>query len=109
MADSTKENSNKIIEEQLDLHINDLEIELNADVLAFSGGITHNVDRTIRDAIETRKNDKNPNRKTLFVILETPGGHIEIVQRIADTFRQHYKRVEFIIPNVSRNSACNVW
>ena len=104
MTDSTKENSNEIIEEQLDSYINDLEIELNADVLTFSGAIRGNVDKSIRDAVETRKNDKNSNRKTLFVILETPGGYIEVAQRIADIFRYHYKKVEFIIPNCAMSA-----
>lgn len=104
MTDSTKENSNAIIEEQLDSHISDLEIELNADVLTFSGAIRGNVDKSIRDAVESRKNDKNRNRRTLFVILETPGGYIEVVQRIADIFRHHYRKVEFIIPNCAMSA-----
>ena len=104
MADSTKENTNEIIEEQLDSHINDLENELKADVLTFSGVIRNNVDKSIRDAVETRKSNKYPNRNTLFVILETSGGYIQVAQRIADIFRHHYKKVEFIIPNYAMSA-----
>ena len=31
--------------------------------------------------------------------ITTTGGYIEIVRRIVDTIRHHYKTVEFIIPN----------
>lgn len=104
MTDCTKENSNVIIEKQLDEHISSLEKELKADVLAFSGGIVHGMDEAIRDAIEARKSDKDKNRKTLFVILETKGGYIEVAERMADTFRKHYSRVEFIVPNYAMSA-----
>lgn len=81
--------------------INDFERELEdvakADVLAFFGPLVLHVDDYIRRVIEERKSDSS--RSKLLVVLETEGGYVEIVQRIAETFRRHYRKVEFIIPN----------
>lgn len=88
-------NANSAIEERLDDHVKALEKHLSADVLAFVGPIVNGVDDIIRDAVESRKS----RRASLALVLETNGGFIEVTQRIADTLRRHYKRVDFIIPN----------
>jgi hypothetical protein len=84
-----------IIEKQLDTHLVALEEKVQADVLVFCGGLQYGVDDLIRDAIE----DISPKRSQLTLVLETNGGYIEVVQRIATTFRSSYGRVEFIVPN----------
>lgn len=88
-------NANEVIEHHLDLCVQDLEKELNADVVAICGGFTFGADNTVRTVVEDRSNK----RHNLAVLLETPGGFIEVVQRVADTFRHHYRHVEFIVPN----------
>lgn len=88
-------NANEVIEHHLDLCVQELEKVLNADVVAFCGGFLPGADDIVRGVIEDRKNRRN----NLAVLLETPGGFIEVVQRIADTFRHHYQHVEFIVPN----------
>ena len=35
------------------------------------------------------------------MVLETNGGSIEVVERISDVFRHHFKFVVFVIPNVA--------
>lgn len=40
----------------------------------------------------------------MIVILETEGGYIEVAQRIAETLRHHYKRVEFVVPNFAMSA-----
>jgi hypothetical protein len=87
--------ANTAIEEQLDIHIRALEDQLNLDVVSFVGPITYGVDDYIREAVE----DRNPRRPGLAVVLETEGGFIEVAQRIAETMRRHYQRVDFIVPN----------
>ncbi len=37
-------------------------------------------------------------------MLETPGGYIEVTQRIADTLRRHYKHIEFIVPDYAMSA-----
>jgi len=92
--------SNTTVESQLDRCIEALEKEFDADCLAFVGGIIYGIDDIIRDALEAR----NPKRQKLAVILETPGGYIEVVQRIAETLRRHYHQVEFCVPNAAMSA-----
>lgn len=92
------ENSNQVIEGQLDWHIKSLEKTLNADVLAFVAPLYDPLDVEIRDSLEWRIKQGRKRRK-LAVMLETSGGLIEITQRIANTLRKHYKVVDFIIPD----------
>lgn len=84
-----------VIEAQLDIHLGSIEQFLDADVLTFVGPITYGVDDFIRDEVQ----DIVPKRKKLAVILETPGGFIEVAQRIADTLRYNYEQVDFIVPD----------
>ncbi len=35
----------------------------------------------------------------LIVVLETNGGFVEVVERVHDVFREHFKEVYFVIPN----------
>lgn len=88
--------SSDIIERELDIHITAIEKKMDGDVLAFFGPILFGVEDFIRQAVEETKKK----RRKLIVVLETPGGYVEVVQRIADTLRHHYpRRVEFVIPD----------
>ena len=75
--------------------LNDLEQHMNADVFFYCGPIVYGTDRLIRDAVETMQTRKD---KLLFV-LETNGGYIEVVQRIADTLRRHFRVIDFLVPD----------
>lgn len=93
---TTRIEPNRIVEETLDRLLGDLESSFDADLLAYCGVIEFGVDDMFRDALEARQNK----RGKLVVILETPGGSIEVAQRIAETLRHHYPdRVEFVVPN----------
>lgn len=89
-----------LIENQLDEHLSEIENVLSADVLTFIGPIAYSVDDLLRDEIEAMA----PKRERLAVILETAGGYIEVVQRIADTLRHHYGHVDFIVPNFAMSA-----
>lgn len=71
---------------------------LDADVLVISSPMTFGLDGLIKNEIEN-VNDDDASRDKLVVVLETTGGYIEVVERIVSVFRQHYKEVEYIIPN----------
>ncbi len=90
--------ANDYIERKLDENIRAIETTLDSDVLVFVGDIIGGVDDVFREIIE-RKVVQTPIRQKLTVIITTLGGYIEIVQRIVDTIRHHYKVVEFIVPN----------
>jgi hypothetical protein len=92
--------SSDIIERELDIHSTAIENKLGGDVLAFFGPILFGVEDFIRTAVEETKKK----RRKLIVVLETSGGYVEVVQRIADTLRHHYRRIEFIIPDYAMSA-----
>lgn len=97
MTSFAPDNSNEIIEAALDARLSALGTALDGDVLTFSGGLTFGVDDIIRGAVEQIRSDSK--RERLVMVLDTPGGYIEVVQRIVETLRYHYSYVDFIIPN----------
>jgi len=79
---------------------------LDAETLFVKSPIFIGLDDAIRDTIEKlgRKKRRSTGkvqkrRNKLAVLLETPGGYIEVVERISNVFRKHFKEVFFIIPN----------
>ena len=98
MVSPTPQNANQFIEQQLDESVRVLEGLLNTDVLSFSGPLFFGVDDIIRDVVEARR-QTSPRARRLTVILTTTGGYIEVVHRIVETLRHHYRIVNFVIPN----------
>ncbi len=92
--------SNRIIEGQLDERVALIESLFTADALTYVGPIAYGAEDAIKDAIE----DILTRRKKLVVVLETVGGYIEVAERIAHTFRHHYRRVDFIVPNFAMSA-----
>lgn len=88
----------KIVEGQLDERIQAIEAVLEADVIAFVGSILYGLEDVFRDQVEAIASREDKKEK-LVVILETDGGYIEVVERIAETLRHHYDKVEFVVPN----------
>lgn len=68
-----------------------------AEPLALYGDIMFGADNNVRRAVEflPRKSAK------LVVVLRTHGGFIEVTQRIAETIRQHFSQVVFVVPDVA--------
>ena len=91
-------NANDYIEQQLDRGISDLASVFEAATIAFNGPLVRGVDDLLRTAIE-KKVAENPQQSKAVMVLTTIGGQIETVHRIVDTLRQHYKTVEFVVPN----------
>jgi Serine dehydrogenase proteinase len=76
---------------------------MGAHVLTWWGPIQRPAEHMIRQAIEHRK-DMGPRRRRLAVILQTTGGYIETAERIANTLRQHYSWVAFLIPDMAMSA-----
>lgn len=91
------ERSNDVVEQQLDDRLSDLEAVIGGDVLVIAGPIISSIDEQVRELIEKRP----PSSKTskLLVLLETDGGYVGAVERMATLFRHHYSTVEYIVPN----------
>ena len=72
-----------------------IENMLDADGLTIISPMQQGVEHSVKIAIEARRE----RRDTLFVILNTSGGVVEVVERIVRVLREHYSRVKFIIPD----------
>lgn len=83
------------IKSQLDWHLQVIDQALDTDVVAFVSPILPGLDRRLRDAIESI-----PDRKrSASVILDTPGGVVEVVERMVATQRSKYRNVTVIVPD----------
>lgn len=85
----------KLVETQLDTYLGNLQDQWNGDVVTYIGPLLDFATDLFREELDAIKGKKG----TLFLLLETPGGYIEVAQRIADLLRHHYVRVEFVIAN----------
>ncbi|MBU1470294.1 MAG: serine dehydrogenasease [candidate division Zixibacteria bacterium] len=100
MSEQFPESSNVAIENLLTEGIRQLEEHIDSDVLGFSGSLVYSVDDFVRDAIERIKDKK----ETLMFIIETNGGYLLPVERIASILRHHYKTVNFLVPNFAMSA-----
>jgi membrane-bound ClpP family serine protease len=97
---STNMNANTAVEKLLHKRVAGLEKLLAADVVTYVGRILDGADHSFRDALESRKNRNNK----LAIILDTPGGYIEVAERIVNTTRKHYNEVDFYIPDAAMSA-----
>lgn len=79
------------------LHSKLIEIETHTsmDALTVFGPIMETVDHRVRLAIE----NLSQRRKGLLVIIDTPGGIVEVAERIVTILRHYYTDVKFLIPD----------
>lgn len=94
--------SNDYIEIELGKRLHKLGEVLGCDVITIIAPMYAPVDNVIKSAIEQIP-DK---QQSLGVVLETSGGVIEVVERIANTMRHHYDsgEISFIIPNMAMSA-----
>jgi len=77
-----------------------LENYFNADVIFYYGSIANSLEKPFRDFIEDLKSDQ-VKHTTLCIILNTPGGSAETVEKLVKITRHHYKEVYFIVPDAA--------
>ncbi len=80
---------------QLGAQIDLIEKALKMDVLSILGPIVPSLEDEVKEAIEKIKNKTT----SIAIIHDTPGGVVEVVERMVKILRHHYKEVVFIIPN----------
>lgn len=90
--------SGYIVEERLDYRLNLVEKAFGGvDALVIHGPLLFSVDDFVRRAVEYRHKDSGKGH--LVALVTTTGGYIEVVQRIVETLRVHYDRIDFVVPN----------
>lgn len=77
-----------------------LEAHFTADVIFYYGPIADSLEKPFRDFIEDLKND-TVQHDTLCIILNTPGGSAETVEKLVKITRHHYQEVYFIVPDAA--------
>ena len=93
---SDRANVDSVVKARLDASLTELEGKLGADVVTYYGPIVYRSDDLLRRAVETIGGDR---QAKLAVILDTPGGVVEIVERMVDLIRHHYRELVFIVPD----------
>ncbi len=67
-------------------------------MIFYYGPIANSLEKPFRDFIEDLKADK-VQHNTLCIILNTPGGSAETVEKMVKITRHHYQEVYFIVPD----------
>lgn len=95
------------IQNQIKHYADQLEAELNGDVMFYVGQIHPAYMVPFRHFIETLV--KEPDKKeSLNIFLRTGGGSAEMVEKMVEIVRQHYKYVHFVVPDYAM-SAGTIW
>lgn len=88
------------VESQLDRLALAVEQQIDADVISIVGPIYPGLESTVRVAIEA----KEQKRRQLALLLTTPGGIIETVERIVRVVRSHYGELFVVIPDAAMSA-----
>jgi hypothetical protein len=83
------------IRAQLDKYLGQLETSLDADGMAIISPIIPGLDSLVRRAIEQFSSP----RPRIAIILDTPGGVTEVVERIVESIRHFYKDMTVVVPD----------
>lgn len=95
---ATARTANEFVEQQLTARAETVGSAFGSHVLAFSGPLVFGVDEIIRHVVEDHLR-RGPRNRSLTVMVSTLGGYIEVVQRIVETLRYHYRHVNFVVPD----------
>lgn len=89
-------------------HISDkakaLEKALSSDVICYFGQIHPQYFRPFRNFIEEVRKSSSRTERTLSIVLRTPGGSAETTERYVTVVRQHYDKVNFIVPDIAMSA-----
>ena len=84
------------VKADLDQCLREVEELLNADAVAFVGPIMSGREQQLRAALDAFGPDRRP---SLAVILDTPGGIVEVVERVVTTIRFMYADLTIVVPD----------
>ncbi len=91
------------IKDVLNRRLSVLEDRFKADVIFFYGAIEPFLVKPFRDFIEQLKKADEP-RQRIGVVLNTPGGSAEAVEKLVEIIRHHYRDVYFIVPDFAMSA-----
>lgn len=96
----------KTIKTELNRKLTALEDYFKADVVFYYGQLHPVLVKVFRDFIEALDEDKNnPRKNKLVIILNTPGGQAETVEKMVEIIRFHYpEEVYFVVPDFAMSA-----
>ena len=84
----------------LNTYLGKLEEILDADVLTIFSSIMPGLENIVKHVVELF-----PERRSrIAIVLDTPGGILEVVERMVDVIRHHYDEVDFLIPDLAMSA-----
>jgi Serine dehydrogenase proteinase len=92
------------IRETLNDRLNKLESYFDSDVVFYYGEINSSLDKLFRNFIEEIKKEISFDRKRLTIVLNTPGGSAETVEKMVSIIRFHYEEIYFIVPDFAMSA-----
>ena len=94
---------NETFRDVLNERLAELEKHFQADVVFYYGEMNPGYLKVLRDFIEKLASDVNK-KDTLVILLNTPGGSAEAVEKFVDIIRHHYKQVFFVVPDYAMSA-----
>ncbi len=92
-----------VITKELDQIRTKLETTFDADLVAYYGPIAAVMLAGYRTALE-KIPGKGKRKERVAIILNTPGGEVEAVERMVEMTRHWYKEVYFVVPNLAMSA-----
>lgn len=92
------------VRETLNIRLREIEKYFDSDVIFYYGEINPSLDKSFRDFIEEIKKDSEFDRKRISIVLNTPGGSAETVEKMVSIIRFHYDEVYFIVPDYAMSA-----
>lgn len=83
------------VKADLDQGVVSMEVALSADMVSFVGPIFPGHERRLREALDAL----DDRRESVAVILDTPGGVVEVVERMVRAIRSRYNEAIVIVPD----------
>ena len=75
----------------------ELEKRLDADILYFNSEIRMNIFSWFRELVE-KLSSRSEKKGAIAIVLTTPGGQAEAVEKLVEVVRHHYQLVYFVVP-----------
>lgn len=88
----------------LNERLKNLEDYFESDVIFYYGEIHQSLEKGFRDFIEELKKDDGNDYTRLTIILNTPGGSVETVEKMVEIIRYHYEEVNFVVPDYAMSA-----
>jgi Serine dehydrogenase proteinase len=92
------------IRDTLNERLRKLEGYFESDVIFYYGEIHPSLEKSFRDFIEQLKKDKEFERNRLTILLNTPGGSAETVEKMVKIIRYNYTEVFFVVPDYAMSA-----